>query len=165
MRRERGPYRYQRMQILEGFINDAYRSARKPRGPMQCPRCGTVFRRGRWSWGAAPAGARRSLCPACRRIEERYPAGYVNISGSFSRAHRDEILQRVRNCEAREKAEHPLERIMAIETVSDGVLVSTTSVHLARMLAHRLQQSFKGDLSVSYNKEDNLLRARWSRER
>ena len=49
MRRERGPYRYRRMQMLEGMNNDAYRPGGKPHEPMHCGRCGAVFRKGRWT--------------------------------------------------------------------------------------------------------------------
>ena len=40
MRRERGPYRYRRMQMLEGASDDAYRPGTKPRGTVRCPGCG-----------------------------------------------------------------------------------------------------------------------------
>ncbi len=163
MRRERGPYRYRRLQLLEGFSKDAYKAARKPRGAVLCPRCGALYRRGRWSWDAAPAVVTRQRCPACRRIEERYASSYVSLAGAFYRAHREEILGRLRNCEAREKAEHPMERIVGIEQRAGGATVSTTSPHLARVLAHALRESFKGELELSYHKRESLQRARWSR--
>ena len=103
-------------------------------------------------------------CPACRRIDEGSPAGYISLSGTFFAAHRSEVLARVRNCETKEKSTHPLERIMATTAASGGVLVTTTSVHLARLIGHALHNAFKGDLSQSYNREDNLLRVRWRRD-
>ena len=165
MRRERGPFRYRRLQVMEGMGNDAYRPGAKPKGPAHCPACGAVFRKGRWSWGAAPAGARRLRCPACRRIDERLPAGLVSLGGTFFAAHRKEILARVKQCEAQEKAEHPLERIMAITAQgADGTLVTTTSVHLARLVGHALEHAFKGELTRSYDREDNRLRVGWRRD-
>ena len=149
--------------MLEGFSDDAYRPNAKPRGPVHCTKCGAVFRNGRWSWAAAPAGALKRRCPACRRIAEGSPAGYITMTGGFFTAHRDELLARVRHCEQKEKTTHPLERIMAIDAAKGGVLVTTTSVHLARRVAHALESSFKGNLSLSYNRQDNLLRVRWSR--
>jgi hypothetical protein len=151
------------MQMLEGFSDDAYRPGSKPGGPVYCPKCRSVFRDGRWSWSAAPAGAVKLRCPACRRIDEGSPAGYIALSGSFFAAHRSEVLARVRNCEKKEKSTHPLERIMAIEAANGGVLVTTTSVHLARRVAHALESAFKGTLNIAYNHQDNLLRVRWSR--
>ena len=163
MRRERGPYRYRRLQMLEGTRDDPYWSGSKPGGPVYCPKCKAVFRNGRWSWSAVPAGAAKLRCPACRRIDEGSPAGYIALSGSFFALHRSEVLARIRNCEKKEKTTHPLERIMAIDAANGGVLVTTTSVHLARRVAHALESSFKGTLNIAYNHQDNLLRVRWSR--
>lgn len=163
MKRERGPYRYRRLQMLDGADNDAYRPGGKPRGPTKCPRCGLEFRKGRWVRANAAAGAARRRCPACRRIEENFPAGYVTLSGEFFRARRNEVLARVRRCEAQEGAEHPLERIMRIDDSTESTLITTTSVHLAHQIGHALRKAFKGDLRVSYNKQDNLLRVRWQR--
>lgn len=163
MRRERGPLRYRRMQIMEGLGDDAYRPGRKARGSVHCPDCGAVFRKGRWIWAAAPPGAIRQRCPACRRIREGSPAGYIALSGAFFAAHRDEVLARIRNCESKEKSQHPLERIVAVEGAKGGATVTTTSVHLARRIAHALESAFKGSLSLHYNSQDNLLRVRWSR--
>ena len=149
--------------MLEGYGDDAYRPGAKPHGPVLCPDCTAVFRKGRWTWGAAPAGAAKHRCPACLRSAEGAPAGYIALSGAFFKAHRDEVLGRVRNCEQREKSTHPLERIIAIDAAKDGVLVTTTSVHLARRVAHALESAFKGTMNLSYNHKDNLLRVRWSR--
>lgn len=164
MRRERGPYRYRRMQMMEGLGDDAYRPSGKPRGAVRCPKCGATFRNGRWSWSVAPAAAAKLRCPACRRIAEGSPAGYVSISGGFFAVHRDEVLARIRNCERQEKSRHPLERIIAIAKAKGGAQVTTTSVHLARRVAHALRSAFKGTLSMSYNRQDNLLRVRWARD-
>ena len=165
MRRERGALRFRRLQVMEGMGNDAYRPSAKPKGPVHCSGCGAVFRKGRWSWGAAPAGALKLRCPACRRIDERLPAGIVSLAGAFFTKHRKEVLARVKQCEAQEKAEHPLERIMAItEAGADGAQVTTTSVHLARLVGHALEHAFKGELTRTYDREDNRMRIRWRRE-
>lgn len=163
MRRERGPYRYRRMQMLEGLAPDAYRPRGKAHGPVLCPDCGALFRKGRWLWATAPAGASRRRCPACVRAAEDAPAGYIALQGEYFAAHRDEVLGRVRNCEAQERARHPLERVIAIAKAPGGALVTTTSVHLARRVGHALAHAFKGELSLRYNRGDNLLRVRWSR--
>ena len=149
--------------MLEGTRDDAYWSGSKPGGPVYCPKCKAVFRNGRWNWSAVPAGAAKLRCPACRRIDEGSPAGYITLSGSFFAVHRSEVLARIRNCEKKEKSTHPLERIMEIVAANGGVLVTTTSVHLARRIAHALESAFKGTLNIAYNPQDNLLRVRWSR--
>jgi hypothetical protein len=162
VRKERGPYRYRRLQLLEGYGDDPYRPARKPRGPVRCPRCGAVFRDGRWSWsgGEAPAGR---PCPACRRIAEAAPAGILTLAGEFFRHHRAEILARLVHCAEMERAEHPLERVIAMNERGDGLTVTTTSPHLARLIGHAVKSAFKGRLRLAYSGKDNLLRVSWSR--
>jgi len=164
MKGERGGFRMlKREQLLQELVHDSYKSNRKLPEPACCPECGAVFHKGRWTWGAAPAGAHEQTCPACHRIHDKFPAGHVTLKGDFLREHRDQILHLVRNHEAKEKAEHPLERIMAIEDTADGVLVTTTDTHLARDIAEALYHAYKGELEFHYNKEENLLRATWNR--
>ena len=52
---------------------------------------------------------------------------------------------------------------MGIADTNEGVVVTTTDTHLARDIAEALHHAYKGDLDYHYNKEDNLLRASWSR--
>ena len=163
MKTRGGSYRYRRLQILEGANKDPYRPGRKPSGPVQCRGCGALFSKGRWRWGEAPAGAKKIRCPACRRSDEGMPGGYVTISGDFFRQRGAEVLARVRHCEAQEKARHPLDRLIAVENDGRKALVTTTSPHLARLLGHALEHAFKGDLALAYNRQENLLRVRWSR--
>jgi hypothetical protein len=160
-RRHLGGHRQE--QLLQEFVHDTYKSKRKLPEPARCKECGALWRRGRWSWAAAPAGAHAGLCPACKRIRDRFPAGFVSLQGDFFDEHREEILGRVRRCERAEKRSHPLERIMGIETDSRGVLVTTTGPHLARRIGDALKHAFKGELDYRYNKADNLLRVSWSR--
>jgi NMD protein affecting ribosome stability and mRNA decay len=144
-------------------MHDSYKSGRKLPEPTRCPDCDAVFQSGRWVWGSAPAAAHLERCPACHRIHDNFPAGFLTLKGAFLGAHRDEILHLMRNQEAKEKAEHPLQRIMAIVASIDGVSITTTDTHLARGLAQALHRAYKGELEFHYNKEDNLLRATWSR--
>jgi len=152
-----------REQLLQELVHDSYKSRHKLPEPTVCPKCGAVFHEGRWTWRGAPAGAHEHVCPACSRIEDDFPAGYVTLTGEFLHEHRDEITRVIKHCEATERSEHPLERIMAIEDIEKGLLVKTTDAHLARNIAERLHDAFKGRLKYHYNKEDNLLRALWSR--
>jgi len=164
MKRERGGSQGQsREQLLEGYGKDSYKSKLKPPDPTRCPDCGAVFHKGRGSWESAPEGAREQRCPACQRIHDRFPAGFVALSGEFFRGHRDEILHLVRHCEEKERAAHPVQRIMAIEDTAEGVLVTTTDVHLARNISERIHDAYKGGLGLHYSKEENLLRATWKR--
>ncbi len=164
MKHERGGFRMlQREQLLQELVHDSYKAGKKLREPARCPGCGASFQNGRWTWEPAPASAAAHTCPACQRIHDEFPAGYVTLAGTFLDQHLDEIRSLIEHCEAAEKAEHPLQRIMAIKPSEDGLLITTTDVHLARELAERVHAAYKGTLEFSYNREDNLLRALWKR--
>jgi NMD protein affecting ribosome stability and mRNA decay len=152
-----------RDRLIQERDHDPYRARRKPAEPTACPSCGAVFREGRWRWGAAPTGAHRDTCPACQRIRDGYPAGYVTLEGPFARAHRDEILSLARHVEAREKQTHPLQRIVATRADGEGLVVTTTDLHLARAIGDSVYAAYGGELEVHYAPEQPLARVRWWR--
>ena len=152
-----------RPQPLADPRHDAYRANGKLPDPTRCPQCGATFHKGRWTWKPAPAGSHERVCPACQRTRDVSPAGYVSLAGDYFASHRAEILNLVRNCEAAEKIEHPMQRIIAIDDNGAGVLVKTTDAHLARQIAERVHDACKGGLAVHYSRDDNLLRASWRR--
>ncbi len=144
--------------------NDApYHASAKPPGPAYCPTCKAVYDAGRWSWSKKLVDAYEHTCPACQRIHDKFPAGYVLVKGAFSKEHRDEIVALVTTKERDEKADHPLQRIMAIEDVREGLEITTTDSVLARGIAEALHEAYKGDLKLRYSRDENLLRATWKR--
>lgn len=152
-----------RDQLREERVHDAYRLQKKLPEPAVCSGCSAVFHRGRWQWLPAPPEAEAVTCPACARIQDRFPAGFVHLSGQFLAGHRDELLQLVNHREAKEKAEHPMARIIATEDESGGLLITTTDIHLARDLGEALHDAYQGALEFHYNEAENLLRVHWSR--
>ncbi len=152
-----------RDQLIQEEEHDNYLDHKKPNEPVRCPECAAVFHAGRWQWTQAPAGAQYKLCPACRRIREHFPAGFLNLSGDFLATHEAEIRQLISHHEDREKSEHPLQRIMDIENTANGLLVTTTDIHLARGLGEALHHAYQGELAFHYNRDQNLLRVNWSR--
>jgi NMD protein affecting ribosome stability and mRNA decay len=153
-----------REQLQDDPRHDSYKIKGKLPDPTRCPECGAVFLKGRWTWnGAQGAAAHEQLCPACQRIRDDFPAGYVSLGGDYLAGHREEILNIVRNCETVEKTGHPLQRIMAIKDVEGGILVTTTDAHLARRIAEGVHDACKGNLALQYSKEENLVRATWTR--
>ena len=149
--------------LFDDPIHDPYHPHLKLSEPAVCSECGAVFHEGRWQWIAPTAHAQRTRCAACRRIDEKQPAGYVSIEGQFANEHRAELLSIARNLEAREKAEHPLQRIMAIDEQDDKVTITTTDIHLARGIGEALERAYKGELNFHYNKDEYRLRVQWQR--
>jgi hypothetical protein len=123
-----------------------------------------VYREGRWLWVEIPSGVPRTLCPACARIRDDYPAGYVTLSGSFLGQHRDEIIALARHVEQREKAEHALNRVMDIRDEAGELLITTTDAHLARAIGVAVERAYQGELEYKYTDGDTLLRVTWKRD-
>lgn len=149
--------------IFQEHIHDTYQTKGKIPEPAICPQCSAVFHKGRWQWLEAPADAQQHSCPACQRIHDHYPAGFLTLQGDFFHAHRDEIMSLIHNTEKKEKADHPLKRIMAAEEKDNGMLVTTTDIHLARGIGEAIHDAYQGDLEFHYNPAENLLRVNWSR--
>jgi len=135
----------------------------KPPEPALCPECGVVYHKGRWQRAARPVKAHEHLCPACQRIKDSYPAGYVKLSGDFLGAHRDEIRHLVRNEEQREAEDHPLQRIMDITEEGGVTSVTTTDVHLARRIGEALHHAYQGKLDIKYSQDEYVVRVTWER--
>lgn len=149
--------------LIKEKRHDVYQERSKWPENSRCSECGALYVNGRWTWQEAPARSHELICPACRRIIDRYPAGYVEIKGAFFVQHRDEILNLIRNVEKQEKDEHPLERIISINTDNGFPLLTTTGTHVARRLGEALSRAFKGELSFQYAEDDKVIRVYWQR--
>ena len=152
-----------RDRLIREREHDPYRSRGKLPDPTACPECRAMYRDGRWAWGRPPADAHPTRCPACQRVRDDYPAGTLTVSGDFAAAHRSEILGLALNVEEREKAEHPLKRIMAVRDEEGGFQITTTDAGLARNIGDALQRAYEGDLDYRYADQETLLRVRWHR--
>ncbi len=152
-----------RDRLIQEHDHDTYKSKRKLPEPTVCPECGAVFHQGRWTWAPRPPDAHETLCPACHRVHDRYPAGYVTLSGEFLRDHSQELLGLVRHVEAREKAEHPLKRIMDVAEQDGSTVITTTDIHLARSIGDALLHAYEGKLDYRYAEESNILHVTWER--
>ena len=148
--------------VFQERIHDTYQTKGKPSEPSICPQCGAVFHEGRWQWIKSHATTHQHSCPACQRIHENNPAGFVTLHGDFFMHHRDEILNLARHVEEREKTEHPLKRIMATEEKDNAVLITTTDIHLARGIGTAIHAAYQGELEFHYTPSENLLRVHWS---
>lgn len=157
-----GVTRY-RDRIFDDKRVDPYQAIRKYQEPTVCTACSAIFRRGRWTLGSAPAGARHEVCPACRRIRDKLPAGRLTLEGAYYAGHRDEVLALVRREAENERAEHPLNRLMEIEEHRDCAIVSTTDIHTPPRIGTALLRAYRGELETRYGHDEYSVRVVWRR--
>jgi len=140
---------------------DAYKAKGKLAEPTLCPQCGAVFHEGRWQWMDIPVNAHRETCPACHRMHDNFPAGFVTLEGAFFDSHSEEIRKLIQHHAEHERTEHPLKRIIAIENKDGAMLVTTTDTHLARGIGEAVRHAYQGELKVEHVSGENLVRVYW----
>lgn len=146
-------------------ILDPYKRSAKLHEPTLCPQCRAVYHRGRWQWMEPPEGAEETLCQACHRTNDRYPAGLVTLAGPFVAAHKDEMIRLVRHQEEAERPEHPLNRIMGIEQEApDRLVVSTTDIHLPRRIGEAVTRAYHGAVTEHFDEGGYFVRVNWRRD-
>jgi NMD protein affecting ribosome stability and mRNA decay len=148
----------------QDHILDPYQSQQKVEEGTVCPQCGVAFHDGRWQWVARPEGAHEELCPACRRINDKFPAGILTLRGAFAREHKDEIIHLARHQEEAEKKEHPFNRIMSIEEDAEGLTINTTDIHLPRRIGESVKRNWRGKLTAAFEENGYFVRVSWHRE-
>lgn len=152
-----------RDRLVKEKRHDTYKEWGKWPEPTVCTRCKAVFASGRWSWSDIPEEANEVTCPACQRMADNLPAGYVDLSGDFLQEHWDEIKNLIRNEEKKETGDHPMERIMRMEREGDRVLVTTTGIHMARRIGKALARAYQGEMDFQYGDAEKTIRVYWRR--
>lgn len=154
-----------RDRLIKEKHHDTYYERRKWPSPTLCTECDALYMNGRWTWQQVTSSAEltEAICPACRRIIDNYPAGYIEIEGAFYHDHQQDILNLIYNVADQEKAEHPLERIIRINKTKDHMLITTTGIHLARRIGEAMSRAFKGELAVRYADDEHNIRINWVR--
>lgn len=155
-------FKQERTRVYPDKRHDTYQEDEKREGTLMCDRCGCAWMDGRWSWDPVPLDAESTICPACRRIEDNYPAGIVRIDGPFVQTHAEEIRNLIRQVESSEKGEHPMERFLEFPEEGPPWNITTTGTHLARRIGESLNAAFEGELRIDYRPE-TFLRVWWSR--
>jgi hypothetical protein len=152
-----------RDRIFDDKRHDPYEPPGKYAEPTRCPKCGAVYARGRWRSGGAPPRSHTALCPACRRTQEKLPAGVLTLEGPFVAEHKDALIRIARNEASHESAEHPMHRIMSIDERNGRIEISTTDIHLPQRIGEALERAHRGDLAIRYASDEYNVRVRWHR--
>lgn len=151
------------LQLPDDPHHDAYFHQGKLAAPAVCKDCHAVFQHGHWAWGRAPHGAAEALCPACQRIREQQPGGYVTLEAALTAREQEELVRLLRNVEHRETIDHAMERIIDMTAAPGKLLVTTTSPHLAQTLAAAVERALGGQAEYAFSRDEHLLRVHWQR--
>src|SRR4029450_12774887 len=81
---------------------DPYLSKTAPKDYSICRKCRAMYHNKHWSLkGKTDSMIKKvsgfTLCPACQKIQDHFPAGILSLRGGFMKAHKDEIMHRVKN--------------------------------------------------------------------
>ncbi len=172
--RKSKPYSPAAVKKRELLPKDPYlRKTPNPDGAV-CAECGAVYKSKRWALPGKGASvslkARASIpavvtCPACQKARDKYPGGVVTLRGHFLDGHRDEILNLVRNEEARARGYNPLERIIEIKSRAGGIEVTTTTEKLAQRIGREVKKAYGGTLGYTWSHDVKFARVGWEREK
>jgi NMD protein affecting ribosome stability and mRNA decay len=153
-----------RDRLIKEKRHDAYQEKQKLPDPTLCTECGALFSGGRWAWKGTEDTAQETVCPACRRIAERNPSGFVNIRGGFYREHADEVENLINNTEKAETLQHPMERLIEVVHDDQCIAVTTTGIHLARRIGDAVSHAYGGDYAIEYLDDEKRVRISIERE-
>jgi hypothetical protein len=175
----RSPKRYSTQTISKRVDHEAgrHRTRQAPPEPAICEICGDIYADRRWSKPADARGTRKHLhfrpankvvCPACKRVREGVPSGFLHLEGEFLAAHRDEIERLVRNEAERASEDNPLARIMKWEPGEKerrgSLTVTTTTEHLAQRLGRAVEKAYNGKVRYDFSHENKLAHVWWRRD-
>lgn len=150
-----------------------HRTAKAPAEPMLCAGCGAIYMNRHWSRSvSARARVARGVgqpiavrvCPACRRATTGVPHGFLHVDGEFVGVHRDEILRLLHNEVDRAAEDNPLGQVLDWgDDGTGGLLITTTTEHLAIRLGRALEKTFDGKVLYGFSHENKLAHVWWHR--
>jgi NMD protein affecting ribosome stability and mRNA decay len=134
-----------------------------PEGAL-CKGCGIVYHNKRWQGdGSEIVKSCEVLCPACQRMADHNPGGVITLSGPYLASHKEEILNRIKQEEAKSREKNPIGRIMEITDQEGQITVTTTEDKLAQKLGREIYKSQKGELHYQWSHDQRMVRVEWMR--
>jgi hypothetical protein len=90
------------------------------------------------------------------------PRGYLHISGEFANTHRSDIETVLRGEEQRAHRDSPTARIVGWDDDgSGGLLVTTSTEHLAHRLGRSLEKGLGGEVHHGFSYNNKLALVWW----
>jgi hypothetical protein len=146
-----------------------------PRGASQkmsaCEGCHSVYKNKRWyadpglyDTAVKVPDTAAIVCPACLKIRDNFPGGIVTLKGSYVLPHKQDLMNLIRNEEARARGFNPLERVMSIKENGFGsIVISTTNEKLAQKIGRAIKKAFHGQVEYHWSHDNKLARVDWER--
>jgi hypothetical protein len=98
------------------------------------------------------------------KIRDNFPGGIVTLKGDYVLPHKQDLLNLIRNEEARARGFNPLERVMSVKENGFGnIVISTTNEKLAQRLGRAIKKAFHGDVTYQWSHDNKLARVDWVR--
>ena len=136
-----------------------------------CEGCHAVYKKKRWY--ADPhlyiaavkiSDTAVAVCPACLKIRDNFPGGIVTLTGDYVLLHKQELLNLIKNEEARARGFNPLERVMSVkETGYGGMVISTTNEKMAQRIGRAIRKAFSGKVTYQWSHDNELASVDWAR--
>lgn len=148
---------------------DPYLPKKGPHDMARCKECNAIYHNKRWSLDEEPYKKRGNnkktllvLCPACQKIRDKYPEGFVTLKGDYLKEHKQDILNLIKNEQERAIGLNPLERIIELKDRGDIIDISTTNEKLAQRIGKKVHKACQGELEIKWTK-DKITRVVWQR--
>ena len=148
-------------------VNDPYLSD-EGRKIAKCKTCGLIYQKKRWTWNENLKNISQIpliLCPACQKIKDNYPEGYLILQGKkYLQQHKEEISHIIQNEADRAKGKNPLQRIMQIIKNDECWTITTTDEKLAQHLGREIYKAHSGQIKYQFGQQNKIARVYWKRE-
>jgi len=164
-----------REEILKLRAEPRYHMKKRAKGSSQiiiCPHCHACYFKKLWHKNCSLYKkingfdkVKSSLCPTCRKIKDKVIEGQLVLSGSYLKAHQEEILNQIYNLEEKSKQRNPLNVIEAVEEGPDKITIYTAQNNLAKSLGKAIYQSHKGKLKIHFSHREKFVYLHWHRDK
>ncbi len=161
--------RYSSKTIKKATYTDPYLPKEGPNDMAACKKCHAVYHNKRWSIDEGLNKKRGDnkktllvLCPACQKIRDKYPEGFVTLKGDYLKEHKQDILNLIKHEEGKAIELNPLERIIELKDRGDIVDITTTHEKLAQRIGKKVHKACQGELEIKWTK-DKITRVVWQR--
>jgi hypothetical protein len=153
-----------------------------------CPKCKAVYYDKCWHknlklFEKNIKNAKKFLCPACKWTKTNLAEGVI-VLNLKNNLREKEILNLIKNVEARAKLRDPEDRIIKINKSCDfiysssqqtleysgkmrdkeknKIIILTTENQLAVSIAKQIKRAFKGELKIKWSHDEDVVRIEWT---